>query len=471
LLAKFAKDELHATDQLLAHDTNMSFARFKTLRRNAMRMGLPGRERSPPLVPFERRSLDSSMCARCKGAHMLCGKDRCPLLVKFYAKRSVHPLIDAMSMAGASPPGVFIGRFGYPKVFIGPLIPPIHGDTTLLDTPELWRGLSIDDIVRFRFSLVRGKSLADIHAPARIDWKGASAGKIVDSTRELAMAVGSIEVAAEFEKKPFMNVVMNDEVQPFGPSAPLRRFNPETVRLDHRIEKAFFDTDLKAKDAVISLYHNDTLVTNIQKSFSVGAFGLARNRRFVPTRWSITAVDSILSEHMMEGTRQATIINEYRTYEYEHLDNRWIVLMMPCSWRYELMEAWYPNTIWNPFGKEAVLLSDHEMHDGRKTYAEIGGCYYASRLAVNELLTAERRQAGVVVMRETHSGYIMPVGVWNVREAVRNALKQRPRLYPTLKDAMARVGEVMDIPVPTWIKKSGVLSDMLLQRRLDDFMR
>lgn len=431
----------------------------------------PGWGKSIPLVPFQQRNIDSSMCARCKGAHMLCGKDRCPLIVKFYTRRSVQPLIDATSMAGASPPGVFIGRFGYPKVMIGPLIPPVHGDTTLMDTPELWRGLSIDDIVRFRFSLVRGKSLTDIHAPARIDWKGASMGKIVDSTREMAMSTSSIEVAAEFEKKPFMQMVMNDEVQPFGPSAPLKRIDPQSIKLDHKIEKAFFDTDLKAREAVLSLYNGGTLVTNIQKSFSVGAFGLAKNRKFVPTRWSITAVDSMISERMMEDTRQAPLINEYRTYEYDQLDNRWIVLMMPCPWRYELMEAWYPNTIWNPFGKDVVLLSDYEFHDGRKTYAQIGGCYYASRLAVNELLTSERRQAGVVVMRESHPGYIMPVGVWNVREAVRNALRQRPRSYPTLRDALVRVGEVMDIPVPTWIKKSGILSDMLLQKRLEDFTK
>jgi len=133
------------------------------------------------------------------------------------------------------------------------------------------------------------------------------------------------------------------------------------------------------------------------------------------------------------------------------------------------MEAWYPNTIWNPYGKGVVLLSDYEFYNGRKEYAEIGGCYYASRLAVNEHLTRERRQAGVVVMREAHPGYIMPVGVWNVREAVRNALRGKPRVYATLHEALRRVGEVMDIPVTTWVKKSGILSDLILQRRLDEF--
>jgi hypothetical protein len=39
-------------------------------------------------------------------------------------------------------------------------------------------------------------------------------------------------------------------------------------------------------------------------------------------------------------------------------------------------------------------------------------------LAVGELLEKERRQAAVVVLREAHPGYIMPVGVWQVREIV-----------------------------------------------------
>ena len=46
---------------------------------------------------------------------------------------------------------------------------------------------------------------------------------------------------------------------------------------------------------------------------------------------------------------------------------------------------------------------------------EIGGCYYAARLAVNELLNKERRQAGVVIMREAHPGYIMPIRILSNR--------------------------------------------------------
>ena len=146
-----------------------------------------------------------------------------------------------------------------------------------------------------------------------------------------------------------------------------------------------------------------------------------------------------------------------------------MLLMMPCSWRFELIEAWYPNTTWNPSGNDIEIISDCEFFNGRKDYAHIGGCYYASRMAVNELLLEQNRTAGVVIFREAHPGYVMPVGVWNVRENVRAALKTRPFKYGSLEDAMKHIDRVMDIPRKVWIQNSGVLKDFYRQRRIDDF--
>ena len=82
---------------------------------------------------------------------------------------------------GSSPPGVFVGRFGYPKVFIGPMVPAIHGDTEFLDTPEMWKGKSIEEIVDYRYSLVRGCIRADIHDAV----KGSN---LIENLQEVAMS-------------------------------------------------------------------------------------------------------------------------------------------------------------------------------------------------------------------------------------------------------------------------------------------
>jgi hypothetical protein len=410
----------------------------------------------------EAHKQDSSVCILCRGTKMLCGKSRCPVTVKLYSKMKAVPLYDSLKIEGSSPPSVFVGRFGYPKVSVGPMIPPMHGDTSLMDTPELWTDKNIEDIVDFRSRLVRGKFSIDIHDVE-------SSNRIVEITRELALSNDSTRVDATFLKRPYGRIALSDEVQPHGPSAPLEHLFAENIKYNFRVEKAYYDTDLKARDAVIGLYKNDVMVSKIQKSFSVGAFGEGKRRRFVPTRWSITAVDSMIGEHMMRYTRTFPWINKCRVYENYHLDNRWIVLMIPSEWCYELIEAWYPHTAWNPSGRGISIFNSYEMYDGRTTYAEIGGCYYAARLAVNEKLNRERRQAGVVILREAHPGYILPVGVWNVRENVRLALRNEPRKFDIQNEALKYISSKLDIPLKRWIKNSAVLKNRLYQRKFEDF--
>ncbi|EMR74087.1 hypothetical protein MBGDN05_00047 [Thermoplasmatales archaeon SCGC AB-539-N05] len=393
---------------------------------------------------------------------MLCGKSRCPVLVKFHFQSKVHPLIDSLQISGSSPPSVFVGRVGYPKVAIGPMIPPLTGDTSLIDTPELWIDKTIDDIVDFRQMLVRGKHTVDVYDVA-------SSNKIVEYTKELALSKNSVFTEAIFSKKPRGRIQFYDEAQPHGPSAPIKKFDISNPKYEHHIEKAYYDTDLKSRDAVFNLYKDGVQISKIQKAFSVGAFGIKKNRRFVPTRWSITAVDSTLGETLMKKTKIYPWINEYRVYYHDQFYNRWAVLMMPTEWQYELIEAWYPNTTWNPYGRGISIFNSYEFFKGRTKYAEIGGCYYSARLAANETLTKERRQAGVVVLREAHPGYIMPIGVWNVRESVRKALREPFQKFDTLDQALVFISSKMDIPLQRWIRNSAVLKNKLFQKKLEDF--
>ncbi|MFQ5999428.1 MAG: hypothetical protein ACE5J6_01485, partial [Candidatus Bathyarchaeia archaeon] len=258
------------------------------------------------------------LCVACKGGKFLCGKARCPLVVRLKSYFRTVPLISGTDVDGASPPGVFVGRIGYPYVYAGPLVPPVHEDTSLYDLPELWFGKSIDEIVGFRSLLIRGKHRVHVK-------KFEEAGKIMDRTRELALSVSSVEVELALKKKPTKRFVLDDEVQPFGPSALIRDMNVAASRWDHQIEKAYGDTDLKAAEAVTTLYGKGVLVTKIQRAFSVGAFGLKNKRCLVPTRWSITAVDSIISKNMIEKIKTFPEVNEYRVYESRYLDNRFEV--------------------------------------------------------------------------------------------------------------------------------------------------
>jgi hypothetical protein len=406
----------------------------------------------------------SERCILCRGTKLLCGKERCPILARYYSKTRVFSLIDSFQIEGASPPSVFVGRWGYPKVFVGPMLPPKLGDTSFMDTPEEWIDCSIDQFIDFRSQLIRGKyriKVKDVETEE----------KIIQQTKEIAFSESPIVMDTEFEKKPRGRLVLSDTVQPYGPSAPLSKIEMGNLKWDQRVEKAHGDTDLKSKDAVFQLYNSKMLISKIQKAFSVGGFGIKKERRFVPTRWSITAVDSIVGQELVKEIKEFPEIDEYRVYEWRNLDNLWAVLFLPLEWCYELIEAWYPFTAWNPFGKETHIYSSHEFWKGRKAYAEIGGCYYAARLAVGETLKKERRQAGCVIFREVHPGYILPVGVWNVRENVRKTLTTKPNLFYSLNDALLYISRIMDIPVGRWVKNSTVLKHRIYQQRIEDFVK
>src|SRR5437879_7462191 len=95
--------------------------------------------------------------------------------------------------------------------------------------------------------------------------------------------------------------------------------------------------------------------------------------------------------------------------------------------------------------------------------------YYAARLAVGEALERAQPQAATVSLPETHPGYIMPVGVWNVREHVRAALRQPPRLFSRMREALDHLRTRLDIPMERYVRVSEVLQHVIYQRTFDDY--
>ncbi len=385
------------------------------------------------------------------------------VLKQYYSFRTINMIKDN-EVTGASPPDVFVGRMGYPNVYIGPLVPPnMFEDTSVMGTPENWVGKSIPEIVEYRSLLVRGMYRTKVN--------NAGNGRIEEQLQELALADKFANVDAKLKRPPSAAMHFDENSQPFGPSAPLADMALGNTRANPQVEKAFFDTDLRARDAIIELYRKGVFVSKIQKSLSAGLFGLGRNRKLVPTRWSITAVDDTLSKKNLETVKELKPLDQIEVYYNVALDNRWAILMVPGEWSYESMEAWYPKTTWNMEGTDVEMGASYEPFEGRKTYAEIGGCYYAARLAVSELLMKRQAQAKVVILREAHPGYIMPVGVWNVREHVRETLRKEPAGFPDLNSALGYISTRLDIPLKAWIRNGKLLKKLLYQKTLSASMQ
>jgi hypothetical protein len=402
------------------------------------------------------------MCLQCRGAKLLCGKSRCPIIVKAQSMARIGSSFDKPVVDGSSPPGVFVGRLGYPKVSIGPMVPPTHGDTSILDTPEEWLGKPLETIVDYRYSLIRGNSRANIH-------EARDPGSLLAKLQDLAMASRPVDAELRLTKAPRKILSLSEDTQPYGPSAPMERLKLANAPADRRIEKPYYDRQMRAFDAINDLYSKGVLVTRIQKAFSLGMFGEGARRKIVPTRWSITAVDSSISQNLIDRVKSHSTIDEYRVYGYSIYDNQYVAILLPEPWRFEWIEAWFPNTTWNQFTNEPYMIGDYEPYFGRTTYAKVGGCYYSTRLAVTEALDKERRQAAAIVLRETYPGYIMPLGVWNVRESIRMLMQQQPERFDTFAGALnSAIGKFV-IPKVKWVSTSVLINRELTQAKITSY--
>jgi hypothetical protein len=402
------------------------------------------------------------MCLACRGAKLLCGKPRCPIIVKAQSMAKQGPAMYANEILGSSPPGVFVGRLGYPKVAIGPMVPPQFGDTAILDTPEEWLGRPIDQIVDYRYSLVRGNSRASVD-DAR------EPGRFLSSLQELAMAARPVDAELKLTKPPRRILTLSEDTQPYGPSGPLDKFKIDNPSVDRRVQTAYYDRDLDAARAVGELYRKGVLVTRIQKAFSLGMFGVGSRRKIVPTRWSITAVDSSISLELIEKVKRLPTIDEYRVYGFRVYDNQYVAILLPEPWRFEWIEAWFPNTTWNQFTTAPYMIGDYEEYSGRTKYAKVGGCYYSTRLAVAEALEKERKQAAAIVLRETYPGFIMPLGVWNVRESIRELMKQPFERRETFRGALDSALSKLVISKTKWMTESVLISRELTQTKISAY--
>ena len=372
-------------------------------------------------------------------------------LKKLTSKFQIPSVDVGKELDGTTPPSVFIGSWNYPKVYVGPMITPLEGDTSIMDTPESWiaNQKTQEDIIGYRMNLVRGKQLVGI--------KDLENG-MVEKLQEISLASNSIDSEAEFGKKP-RGVSFSDHHAPHGPSAVIEKFDIESVRWDRELEKIYYDTDLLAKEAVLDLHKEDVPFSQIQKAFSVGTMGIGKRRKLVPTRWSITACDSTIGNQLLKDVKHSEVLDTYRVYEFASLNNYYAVLLIPTPWQYEWMEAFL-----KVLGKEEVIFSDYEHYNGKKEYSRVGGCYYTCKMAVLEALAREKRQAGVIVLREAYSGYV-PLGVFNVRENVRSAMKTPFKEFEDIKTALTYVDNNLKLSVDKFIEKSDLLQDIIRSRQ------
>ncbi|MDD3246761.1 MAG: Nre family DNA repair protein [Methanosarcina sp.] len=407
--------------------------------------------------------MKDTLCIKCKGKG-LCGRPRCPILEKFKSLQSISPVISGDSIFGASPPALFVGSYGYPRVSAGPLIPPLatENEALLLEDPSAWGNMQIEDIISMRSRMVRANTSLHIK-DAR-----SKENPLLAKAQELALSRKPVDTEAWFFKAPKQELKFDAVLTPMGPSGLVKNFElAENPDVPKKVDYLVYDTDALAKDTVTELLKSDVSTEHITRLFSIGLLG--KERKIVPTRWSITAVDDMAGKELADRIRDFPWVSDIKLFSGTHFGNHFEVLILPRAYSFELIEIWLPKTVWS--GESSWIGEDSEGLEGKKGYSPLAGGYYAARLPVLEYLTEIKRQASVFVLREITPDYWAPLGVWVVREGMRKALQNPPKSFDSLETAISDLTERVKTPKLEWVQQAKMLSNFRFQTTLDSFFK
>lgn len=386
----------------------------------------------------------------------------CTILYKQQKERAVLKNFK-QDFFGKSP-NVFIGKFGYPNIRVGILGTE---DYNKHDDPLAWsnEGTSIPDIIQLRSQLINSHFKTSI--------KGFN-DRFSEIAKEVSLAKRPVDMEINLEKKPHVTIAFNNEVAPHGPSVALQKATiTENVHVDTRVDKVTSANDITAGDAIHLLASKGIDEHYLTRAFSMGNFGIPIERKLVPTRWSITAVDDIRGKQLLGEIKRFSPGN-CRAYIGGYLGNNYIILFFDDVWQYELYEQFVPQNraITEPVQAE----HDYESYEGRHEYVqETAGGYYAARIGILEHMQKERKQSSVLAIRIITEEYTAPLGVWVVREAVRKTLATTPINFDD-RDTMLQytkvfIKERFKYDTTTILHSSEVIKSLWGQKKLGEFIK
>lgn len=369
-----------------------------------------------------------------------------------------------------SPPSVFIGsKLKYPLVNVGILSPLERDDNAwVYDNEKYWanNNFQINDVLKLRNSLLNSRFRSQVS-------DSRSKKRFLQIAQDIAVASKPVDVAIELKKDMHFDKGTDRVITPHGMHAGLKEAKIQgNVKIDTKVDRMMND-EIKASESLEYLYKNSFDVYPLSKILSVGVLGLAKNKKLVPTRWSITATDDTLGKSLMKKVKEYKWIENYSLFTGEFLGNQYIILLFPSVFSFELFELYFPNSSWNP-SSELKASTDYESYSGRKTYASsTAGGYYATRLAILEYLESIKRQASVLAIRIETPTYWAGLGVWVVRESVRKTMSNEHFEFDSLPEFLASSkqigGKKFSFDYNQIMEKSRILETIGTQRNLSQW--
>ncbi len=395
------------------------------------------------------------LCVYCKGHH---DSKECPIWKKLQTQARINAQLKKDYFGEA--PNILVGSYGYPEVNVGFLSTEQYKGN---DEPRNWAqnpNISIQNIVDLRCELVNSRFKANIKNFNE---------RYVDMIQELSLSSKPVDVEVSLNKVPKFFISIHQDLMPYGPSAELVKGQiTENPKIDTRVQKVVEDTDLLSVDAINNLYAKGFDEHFIAKIFSAGNLGLKKNRKLVPTRWSITAIDDILAKKIIKEIENFNEINPTAFFG-GYFGNYYLVLFFPGEWSYDLFESRVPEE-----SQRLEYSHDYEDFRGRKEYAqETAGGYYAARLSILEKLRELKKKGSVLALRFITKEYWAPLGVWVVREAVRHAMKSNGIEFSDkelmIEYARKLTAKKFNIDINVLLAASPLIKNIKSQKRLSQF--
>lgn len=379
-------------------------------------------------------------------------------------------LKDISKLNTISPPSVFIGsKLKYPLVNIG-IMSPLERDEDawIYDDEKYWadHDFKISDVLHLRNNLLNSRFQTKA-TDTRLN------KKFVNIAQEVAIASKPVDVEIELKNKLKFGRNKDQVITPHGMRAPLKKAKvTSNVKIDRHVDKVIND-DIKAKEAIEILFKKNFTEYTLNKILSVGVLGLKKNKKLVPTRWSITATDDMLGKSLWNKVRDYKWIEDFTLKFGEFMGNSYLILFFPGVWSYELFELYLPGSSWNPTS-QLKASTDFESFHGRKSYAfnTVGG-YYAARLPILKYLDEIKRQASVLAIRVEGPSYWAALGVWVVRESVKKAIANRAMKFKSKEELIAsakKIGKIkFKFDYDSIFQRSRLLKQIKTQKYLQEW--
>lgn len=322
---------------------------------------------------------------------------------------------------GITPPSNLVTVKKYPILNLGVLASEETVNLNIEDPSYLaTKNYSFEDIIKHKSLLI------NFYTPvSAYDVKD---NKFYEKVLEISQSIKSLDIEVKI-KKIFEERFHTKIFSFFGFKGKIEQLsindNPKIPNILYEI------SEISAKEGVVKLYESNFSDYYISRLFSLGFFGYSINRKLVPSKWSITAVQRIIEEKINREIKDFKIISSYFLSQNRIYGNDLYGIIFPGNGEVEMLEVLMPGSAYNREGNYPIIGKDSES-----------GGYYAVRLSFKEFLRMNKFRANLLLIRVVTNEYKFPLGSWVLREGTKIMFKKKIEIYSSMNEILNHLNNI-----------------------------